>query len=271
MLVYHEGHKISMLTGEPTDTEPASTLIPPSSWSVPDPALFWNITLLWGILDRIVSDWRAVASRYQRRIDTATKHGGEKGASSAFNALYNEIKSYFVQHLFSYITFFLMLEDAYDCIYRNLNELNKEPFLQLKHGTPPLKPAMRDKIDLVRNKSIAHLGDRIKNKSLPPFTAELDSGDVIDSICGLIWDLAYPTKRNGAAVVEDMIFGATGTIRENRLKGEVFQPQDRMIGPIPSMHNELVAYLTIFDEVCADYLSAIRGKLPIEIDKTRYS
>ncbi len=259
-----------MLTGQMDGAEPAVPLVPPNTWVVPPGPLFRNIPLLWGILDRLVVDWHGVAIESQTIIDTACKNDGPDGARTAFNSLYEHIQSHFIQSLFSYVMLFLTLEDAYDCLYRSLEDLNDHTRLHVDHRRRPSEPDIRRRIGLVRNKSIAHLGQRVTGRSLRPFTTQLGSEDVVDSVSGLRWDLAYPTRADGTPIVEDIVFGGVGVILENRFQGEVFRSKDREVGPLRLVHDVLGAYLADYDEVCADYLTSIHARLPVEVDGARY-
>ncbi|MCL5958810.1 MAG: hypothetical protein M1358_05735 [Chloroflexi bacterium] len=125
------------------------------SWKEPDPMLFSNIPLMWKFLDLIVQDWKRDAARFQAKIDDSVTED-----ERSFNPCqaFLDLQPRYLYGLFSYTFFFTALERAYDQLYEQLNALNRDASLRVKHDKKPTGGSLVDKIKMIRNLSVAHMG-----------------------------------------------------------------------------------------------------------------
>jgi hypothetical protein len=221
-------------------------------WSVPNAAVLVNIPVLWTILFRVIEDWLSEASRYSLPLETVPQ------VDKAI-ALVNAIemgKPCYIQCLFSYITSFFALENGYHLVYAQLNETNRRLNLKLRHPRPPKRSALIERLWLVRNFSVAHWAGTEKRNA--------------DSIAGRSWDLFIDKDEQKGYNISDLRFGASGVLQRDPVTGVEISSKDRQLGPLPKMHESCTLYLQKFDDVCAEYLAAIKGCLPLSDGRFRY-
>jgi len=174
------------------------------------------------------------------------------------SCIIERIKPRYIQCLFSYIMFFLLLEDAYHTFYRCLNGLNRAASLSVKHDKEPKPPALYGKVKLIRNKAIAHYGGGIPRDADP------------DSLVALQWDFGWSLADRDSIRLEDMWFGGIQLGLVDTRSGKTEKSKNRRIGPIGKIHESLSEYLADFDRVCAEYLRGIRAKLPKVVNSVSY-
>lgn len=224
-------------------------------WWMPPGPLFHNIPTIWRILGQIADQWHQVATEYQKVANSTTwPPTGRRGAD-----LLGEIKPHYIQCLFSYVTFFLILKHAYVAFSSSLRDLNHRANLGLDRLREPAETSLRRKLTLVRDKAIAHYGDmnRISRGNL-------------DSIVGLQWDFITPTTDGGCLHVEELGFGGLQLGVENAMSGTTKKSKPRRLPSIPKIHQACLKYLGQFDRNCAEYLDQIHAKLPVEVNAVLY-
>ena len=153
--------------------------------------------------------------------------------------------------------FFVALEHAYDLFYRDLNVLNRKPFLHVAHTKKPTKNEYIEKVRKIRNIAIAHLGS--------------EEGEQIDAIAAMMWQpMTWSASHDKPWDVDEITFGEGQLHWYDAGSNIVSQSSDFEIKGIPQLHSYCTEYLDEYDRVCADYLTQIRAKLPITIDGVTY-
>ncbi len=203
--------------------------------SVPSPSSLGNIPFLRNILETIVKDWVDDCGVYAKLWGKDREHMLD---------IIDEIKPRFIQRLFSYITFFFMVENGYYLVYSQLNSLNNDLALKIKHGKPPKKAELIYRLRRVRNWSIAHWSDTEKRH---------EKNAIAGRMLGVNWKKDDP--------LTELQFGSAS----------VLGAKDRNLPSIPKIHQQCVSYLDEFDEVCASYLLTLKLSLPIRIGHLQYT
>jgi hypothetical protein len=221
-----------------------------SHWRKPKPALYSNIPMLWDILKSIEIDWKREAEPFQVCIDKSTSKNEQLfSVGKAFIGL----QPHYLKCLFSYVMFFVSLENTYDLFYRELNTLNRKPVFNVKHNNKkPKRNNYIKKVRLIRNISIAHIGSSKINR--------------IDSKAGMTWQplSLAKSKDDEGWDINKMAFGSFRmTSRDS--SGKVIEQQcvDLEIKGILELHKRCMEYIDEYDEICANYLTTIISKLPI--------
>src|SRR5689334_21237619 len=80
-----------------------------SSWQQPKPALYTNIPMLWKILESVIQDWERAAEPFQNSVNNSTT---ENEQIFHVGRAFLELPIYYFKCLFSYVTFFVALENA---------------------------------------------------------------------------------------------------------------------------------------------------------------
>jgi hypothetical protein len=224
------------------------------TWTVPTSPVSINIPVLWKILDQVVGDWHLAAEEHQM---AGSAESDEKRLSFLTNAI-ESVKPRFIQCLFSYISFFFMLENGYHFIYSELNELNMTPALRLPHRKPPEQPEFIENLWAIRNYSIAHWAGTEQKKR-------------IDSAAGRGWGMCFSASdaTGWDWDIEKLQLGNIRICREDENAGITERSFNLGTKSIPEMHIICTSYLGEFDEVCTEYLDAIKSRLPMTIDGRR--
>lgn len=227
-----------------------------STWKQPKPALYTNIFMLWRILELIFQDWERAVEPFQNNIDNSPT---ESEKISQIGRAFLELPTYYFKCLFSYVTFFISLENAYELFYEELNKINKKQIFRIKHHKKPLRNNYIKKVRNVRNISIAHIG----SKEVPR----------IDAKAGMAWEpLLLRKTKDKLWNISEFSFGS-GKWKSRDLTGNIIEEQsiDLEIGSISELHIECMNYINSYDEVCTIYLNALGEKLPAEDSDTIYS
>lgn len=225
-----------------------------ATWAIPASPVSTNIAVLWKILDQVVSDWQLAASEY--RLPSSVTSDEERITFLA--RAIKGVRPRFIQCLFSYITFLFMLENGYHFIYSELNEINKTPGLRLSHGKPPKHPELVRNLWAIRNCSIAHWAGTEKKGQ-------------IDSAAGRGWGMCFSASGTEGWDwnIEELQLGNIRVCRYDEITGMTECSFNLGTKSIPEMHTLCTSYLGEFDEVCTEYLDAIKSKLPVTIDGRR--
>lgn len=218
----------------------------------PHPNLFDNIPILREVLVLIIDDWNRDTEPNQRAIDQAP-------IEDVYHRLrvMVELRARFAKCLFSYALFFEALCKTYGEFYSDLNHLNRQQGLRLKHAKRPQQGPDLDRIKIIRNVGIAH---------------PLDPDQGVDELTAEAASFWHPTLANPIGErpqVADLIFGGFRLNRHDA-KGEVIEQSSDIEVRIPEMHTRCMAYLDEYDQTCADYLNAIIERLPLTVDNMVY-
>ncbi len=216
--------------------------------------LFSNIPLLWEILELIIRDWERETTPLQAVVNSSSgEHEKLFHTSKAFITL----QPHYLKSVFSFAVFVIALEGAYDRFYEELNALNRKSFLRVSHDKKPKPTAYVEKVRMIRNISVAHIGskkERATNAAAAMMWQPMTLGKGINES----WDL------------NKMTFGGMKlTLRDST--GKVIDQSDNLgIKGIPEMDSLCRQYLDEYDRVCAAYLKAIHAKLPVTIGDEEY-
>jgi len=216
--------------------------------------LFSNISLLWDIIEMVVKDWKHEVTPLQASIDSASDEN-----ERLFHTLhaFSALQPLYFKCLFSYVMFFIAVENAYDRFYEQLNALNRKPFLQVKHAKKPKPTAYITKVRRIRNLSIAHMLSRAASS--------------LDSAAAAMWQpMTLGGKIGQANDLNKMTFGEMKLTLRDSAGNAIDQLADFEVKGIPEMDRLCKAYLDKYDLVCADYLSEIHARLPITVGDEQY-
>lgn len=227
-----------------------------SFWKQPQPALYTNISMLWKILESVIKDWELAAEPFQTNIDSSTT---ENEQIYHIGRALLELPTCYFKCLFSYVTFFVALENAYDLFYEELNAINRAQAFGIRHQKKPKRSSYIEKVKNVRNISIAHIG----SKQVPR----------IDAKAGMMWESLSLTKSKDEAWNVNRLSFGSGKWKSRDLAGNIIEEQsiDLEIGGVSELQGECMNYIDRYDEVCASYLNALAEKLPTEDDDIFYS
>ena len=207
-------------------------------------------------MESVIQDWERAAEPFQKSVNSSTT---ENEKIYHVGRAFLELPIYYFKCLFSYVTFFVALENAYDLFYEDLNAINRTHIFRVQHHKKPQRNSYIEKVRTVRNISIAHIGSKEVSR--------------IDAKAGMMWQPLWLTKNKDEAWnFSKLSFGA-GKWKSLDLAGNIVEEQsiDLEIGGISELQNECMNYIDSYDEVCAGYLNALAEKLPIEDDDTFYS
>ena len=227
-----------------------------SSWKQPEPALYTNIPMLWKILESIIRDWESAVEPFQSNINSS-KTESEK--LYHVGRAFLELPTFYFKCLFSYVTFFVALENAYDLFYEELNAINRAHVFRVQHHKKPQRNSYIEKVRNVRNISIAHIGSKQVSR--------------INAKAGMMWETLSLTKNKDEAWDMGKLSFGSGKWESRDLAGNIIQEQsiDLDIGSISELQGECMNYIGRYDEICAGYLNALAEKLPAEDDNIFYS
>lgn len=224
-----------------------------ATWIEPSISVHYNISLVWKILENLVEGWNQVVAEYQQELDVLS---AEQTVESFI--LTQDIQPHFIQCLFSYITFFFILESGYKAIYSSLNGLNLTLELYLTHDKLPQWTKYIRKLRLIRNNSTAHF-------------AGAEKANDLNSISGAMWEPWWTLKDTGVVDLASTQFGGSGVSRQDPVTGEIQQSSDRQIGPISEVHRQCTEFIAQYDLLCTDYMKRIKANLPMTLGNRIYS
>ncbi len=224
-------------------------------WRKPQPELYTNIPMLWKFLDLVVQDWNREVEPFQQHIEQSITEGE---AYFHLGQAFLDLQPYYLKCLFSYVQFFVSLENAYNLFYRELNELNQAPVFKIKKHKKPQRSRYIEKVRVIRNISIAHIGS--------------DQVDPIDAKAAIRWQpLSLVKSKDTPWNINQLSFGS-GKLSTRDFAGNITkQSVDLEIRGIPELHNNCMEYIDRYDECCANYLKALAAKLPLGHDDNFYS
>lgn len=219
----------------------------------PSPIYFTNIALLWQILALTVADWRRELRPYQEAVDAAAENAVLAESMRAFS----ELQPYLLKTLFSYAVFVVSLESVYEQLYADLNRLNEVECLRVPHGKPPQRTSFMNKVRLIRNIGIAHIGS--------------ERVSAATSITASSWQpMSLATRIGERPNLDRITFGGLRTIITTH-GGTKLKSEDLQVEGISELDRNCDEYLTRYDEMCVQYLDAIHSRLPIVDGNVRYS
>lgn len=195
---------------------------------VPDPQVMENIPVVWDMLEQVIKDWQATSKEFSSL--NLAKESFLDPETLAW------LKPRMFKCLYSYVIFFFMLENGYHFVYSELNRVNNDLDLRIKHSKPPKRTEFINSLWKLRNFTIAHW-------------AGTEKSAVADSIAGRQWGYAYGHSARfdkWADAIEDIVPGFSGVA----------------IASIPETHNRCTNYLSEFDQTCAEYLRDVILQMP---------
>ena len=226
---------------------------------LPRPPLFMNIRLLWQFLELVMSDWKRDAGIIQQQIDAATSDN-EK-LSFGLQALV-PLQTRYLQCLFSYAFFFVALRDVYGLFYFDLNKLNHQTGLHVGHSKPPRPTAYIQKVELIRDLGIAHVGNP-RDKS---------ERGALDAWEAMLWQpMSWSPFESEQWQIETLTFGSGQGSMMDRNSNIILQSSDLEIKGMIELDDSCSGFLGQYDDVCADYLNGIRERLPVTNDNITYA
>jgi len=202
-----------------------------------------NISLLNQFLEIVLDDWKQVSFPVQREIDEI----GEKGSMFTGIEAFIKLEPHFLKCLFSYAFFFVSLEKCYKSIYSDLINICKNPKYRINHPKLPKRSSDLDKLNLVRNWSIAHIGEaNSKNKE-----------DIIGSMS---WTPILLSKDNTSSFDYINIQFETLNVRIDPANGGIINTTSKLeIPDLLTLHNEVENYYSHYEDVILIIIEGIRG------------
>jgi hypothetical protein len=203
----------------------------------PTPPILENIATLRSILDLVVDDWRHAVEPFQGELDQNPNDIYLRAK------LFMELQPIFLKCLFSYVFFTIALKEAYEKVYKQLNDANRDLKLKVKKPKRPNKTAVITKVLTIRNCSIAHFPS---NNAEPPkaFAAMSWAPMALDSSSGKV-DLEKLTFNPGRWRVRD------------KTTGKIVKSLDLEVRGLVSLHRDCTRYLDGYGKACSDYLRAL--------------
>ena len=151
----------------------------------------------------------------------------------------------FIQALFTYITFFFMLETAYRQLYSHLNHLNREIEAGAAHKKLPQRTPYIELLWHIRNKSIAHFA------SMEQPSPDSSAGTMLGVFAG---------TKQGRPDLDGICFGGMS----------VAGARPRETVSLPDSHVLCLEYLKQMDLVCDEYFGAVLANLPKTVSGKDY-
>ena len=212
---------------------------------LPTPPLFGNIPMIHLILEEVLEDWLRSVEPYQRRVDGADSDVTKK---SAVVSGFMELQPAFLKSLFSYAFFFVAAENAYDYFFKELDRAKRLSGLKLEDRKRPEKTPFVRKVRRIRNIAIAHFPS--------------DQADPITAFAAMSWQpMSLAGSQEGGADLEKLTF-VPGRFRGRDTQGRSMESKDLEVPGIKTAHYEhCLPYLEQYDEVCCEYLSALRDEM----------
>ena len=182
---------------------------------------------------------------YQSQIDSAVDD------TARLNAVLSGIMNLqrpFLKSLFSYALFFVATDQAYEHLYKELDDANYLSGLKLKHSKPPKKSSFVEKIYTIRNISIAHFPSK--------------KPSVIDGLAAMSWQpMALSSKLGDYPDLEKLTF-APGRFRGTDSTGKRIESKDLEVSGVKTAHyDHCLPYLERYDELCYRYLKALHAEM----------
>lgn len=222
----------------------------------PSPNLLENIPMMWDMLKLTVQDWEREVASFQEQIDNASSEGEE---TYLLTHAFIYLQPYYLKFLFSYVMLFCSLEDAYNLLYKQIDELNENPCFQILQEKKPIANNYIKKVRKIRNISIAHVGNPKKRYSK------------IDSLAAMSWQpMTLSKQADKPWDVEKLTFGSGKRIRKNESGSVLEESSDFEINGILELHNHCMKYIDKYDQVCANYLRGIIITLPVIHNNVEY-
>lgn len=188
------------------------------------------------MLEQVVQDWKETSKEF-----SSLNHARE---NTPVPESFAWLKPRLFKSLYSYVIFFFMLENGYYFVYSELNRVNNDLGLRIKHRRPPKRTEFINSLWKIRNFTIAHWASTEKNV-------------VTDSVAGRQWGYSFGHSSSfdkWAEFIEDIVPGFSGVA----------------IASIPETHKRCTRYLVEFDQTCIGYLKDIVLHMPKTKDGLEY-
>jgi hypothetical protein len=195
---------------------------------VPESQVMENLPVIWAILEQVVTDWQNISKEF------STLHLAKENIMDPETL--NWLRPRLFKCLYSYVIFFFMLENGYHFVYSELNHVNNDLDLRVKHNKPPKRTEFIISLWKLRNFTIAHW-------------AGTEKSAISDSITGRQWGYAFMHSvrfDKWVDAIEHIVPGFSGVT----------------IASISETHNRCTEYLSEFDHICTEYLKGIILQMP---------
>ena len=222
------------------DRNPVRVWTTTGTWAIP--TVQGSIPELWRILNRVLQGWRSEVLRVK---ETPTPLGPGAPVDLEDSHRLMALQWPFIQALFTYITFFFMLENAYRLLYSHLNRLNREIEAGAAHPKLPQRTPYIELLWHIRNKSIAHFASMERPSP--------------DSSAGRMLGVFAGTK-DGRVDLDGICFGGMS----------VAGARSRETVSLRDSHLLCVEYLKQMDVVCDEYFGAVLKYLPKTVNGMDY-
>lgn len=234
-----------------SDQSPIRVWSPSATWIHPHGGLLSGLAQTNRICCNIIEEWVRGANEIRAQLvlipNSDILYFRDNSAEIAFDDL-------LIKCTISYITMFLMLENGFKALYEELNKLNKDLELNVKHEKIPTRDGYIRQLWLIRNKSIAHWADTT-NKDL-------------DRQAGLYLG-GYSLRKDDDLVNAE--WGIFGVSKYDKQTGKTETSQPRRLKSLPETHLHCSQYIRQFDNVCSEYLKKIQEKLPLTKGDRKYT
>ncbi|MFZ1508774.1 MAG: hypothetical protein WAV74_18550 [Anaerolineae bacterium] len=202
----------------------------------------------------VAQDWKREVTPLQEAVNSSLNENEELfHMTKAFSSL----QPLYLKCLFSYAVFFIAIEGAYDRFYEELNALNQKPFFRVKHNKKPKPTAYVEKVRMIRNISIAHIGSKKERAA--------------NSAAAMMWQpMTLSKKTNESWNLDSMAFGAMKLTLRDATGTAIDQSDDLEIKGVLDLDKQCKQYLDEYDSICSDYLKAIHARLPIDVGDEKY-
>ena len=202
----------------------------------------------------VVQDWKRESTPLQEAVDNSlTENEKLFHVVKAFGSL----QPLYLKCLFSYTMFFIALEGAYHRFYEELNALNQKPFFKVLHNKKPKPTAYIEKVRMIRNISIAHIGSK--------------NARAANSVAAMRWQpMTLGKKTNESWNLDSIVFDAMKLVLRDATGTVIDQSDDLEIKGVLELDKQCKQYLDEYDSVCSDYLKAIHARLPMTVGDENY-
>jgi hypothetical protein len=210
------------------------------AWEIP--TVQGSIPELWRILNRVLEGWRREVVLAKETLAPLNPEASiDLQGFERLRALHWP----FVQAFLTYVTFFFMLEGAYQLLYSHLNRLNRDVEAFAVHRKLPKRTPYVERLWHIRNHSIAHFASTERQSP--------------DHSAGAMLDVSTGTKE-GRPDLDGIRFGGRSVAGA--------RPRETM--SLHDSHVHCVEYLRRMDVVCDEYFGAILTSLPKTVNGRSY-
>ena len=228
----------------------------------PNSAILDGVKMLFRIMNNIIDDFIVKTKQFENSMVPIPGYPKMYDFKDMDDAI--AFPDLLYLSLTSYITTFFSLECGLKRLYADFNSMNNEFGLNISHSKLPKQNEYIEKLWHVRNKSIAHWGEKVSKNNIQAFLDHA-SGNYIGAY-------SYPTNPNGPGYLLKSEWGAMGCGGcIDQVTGKWVEPRDKMLKPLPETHEICLEYINEIDNICTEYFVKIKGCLPITQNGIEYT